>query len=145
MKLEYFVKKRRVINLKSGVIEEKYIAALLEKSPMTTESICKQIEISSTLSCHEAELAIAEFSDQVLKHLSRGSAVQLGNIGWLHPKLDAKTQNNPDDVDLNSVERVRCTFRPSMDLIKTLKNASLQKVGYWPKAVTKKSSAKTGK
>ncbi len=135
MKLEYFIKKRKVFNLKSGKTEEKYIAALLQKSRITNESIYKKVEVSCTLSAPEAALAMDEISDVILFYLRCGCPVQLGKLGWLHPSLDAKAQDDPQKVDLKTVSRVKCTFQPSMAVVKALNTVPLQKVKYFPKAI----------
>ncbi len=135
MKLEYFIKKRKVNNLKTGKVEEKYIAALLQKSAITNETICKEVEVSCTLSAAETALAMDEISDVILSYLSKGCPVQLGKLGWLHPRLDAQAQDTAEKVDLKTVSRVKCSFQSSKELVKALNRAPLQKVRYIPKSM----------
>ncbi len=66
MKLEYFIKKRKIFNLKSGNVENKYIVALLPKSRITNETICKKVEVGCTLSSAETALAMDEISNVIL-------------------------------------------------------------------------------
>ncbi len=132
MDLEYFIKVKKYNDFKTNTVETKYIAALLEKSFVSNETLCKQVETNCTLSRHEMGLALDELSDVVKAALLKGCKVQLGNLGTLRLKFDAKAQNSPEDVTRKTITRVKCVFQPSKDLVNAINNASIQKVDFLP-------------
>lgn len=59
----------------------------------------------------------------------------LGNIGTLRPRLEAKAMNDPKDVDLKSITKIKCVFYPSKRLVKLLQQAPLHKRSYMLKNI----------
>ncbi len=135
MKLEYFVKKKTFRNFKNSEVETKYVPELLKKTPATIESLCAEIEIGSTLSRHEAALALEEWSDVAIDALTHGRAVQVGKLGTLRLRLEVKAQNSPEDVNSKCIKNVKCVFYPSMKLTRRIKEVPIHKRDYMPKAV----------
>ncbi len=133
MVLEYFVKSRKINNFKTGEVETKYFPKLLKKSPATVESLSRKIEIGSTLSRFEVQLALDEWSDIGMDALMQGQKVYLGNFGTLSLKLEAKAQDNLEDVCTKNITRVKCTFYPSKELTRRLQEIPLHKRSYMPK------------
>ena len=105
----------------AGGGEKKFYASAVANGEMTLSKLTKRIEKISTVSGADIRAVIYAMVDVMKDSLSEGQIVRLGDLGSLRLSVSSRGEDQPEDVNANSIKNARTIFTPGKDLKEMLK------------------------
>lgn len=125
--LRYYIAEWPIKDPKTGKVTKKYVARLTNQPKVTQKELCKTIEIGSTLSAPEAQLALNEVEYFVVQALKRGQSVQIGDLFTIYLSIKSKSTDKKEEAGINLIEDVKVNIKVSKELKNMLKDVEFRK------------------
>ena len=141
----YFDKVTKVMKVgkKKGVTL--YGPRIEGRGTQSSKQLAKRIQRASTLSTSDVNAIDRSFSEYVVEYLLEGYIVDLGALGTVRPKFDAKAVDTLEECDANSIRDMSVEFRGSTELKEALDNIKFEyRAGYTDSAVDQDSAVTDG-
>jgi predicted histone-like DNA-binding protein len=106
--------------------EKKWYAVIKSISQVKEKEVAKQIADETTLNPKEAEMSLDQLQKVLIRLLSEGNSVQLGDWGSFHLTCNSKGHEKKEEVGANSIEKVNIRFVPGKDLKEALQKISFK-------------------
>lgn len=110
MALKYAVKKRVFGFDKTKT--EKYVAQNVITNTVNFRDLCKEVSMFGMIPEGAVKHVIDAMIDALNTNLNKGLSVQLGDFGCFRPGMKCKSQDDVNDVDAGTVQRVKIVFTP---------------------------------
>lgn len=141
----YFDKVTKVMKVgkKKGVTL--YGPRIEGRGTQSTKQLAKRIQRASTLSTSDVNAIDRSFSEYVVEYLLEGYIVDLGALGTVRPKFDAKAVDTLEECDTSSIRDMSVEFRGSAELKEALDNIKFEyRPGYTDTTVDQDSAVTDG-
>ena len=112
--------------------EVKYYAQIAPVNYVRLENITKKISEKCTVTEHDVKAVLSALQMCVLKHITDGNTVRLGDLGSFRATLKGKPSDTKEDVKVSNIERVRVRYTMSARLSQVFGNKGMlqfEKVG----------------
>jgi predicted histone-like DNA-binding protein len=106
--------------------EKKWYAIIKSISQVKEKKVAKQIADETTLNPKEAEMSLYQLQKVLIRLLSEGNSVQLGDWGSFHLTCNSKGHDKKEEVSANSIEKVNIRFVQGKDLKEALQKISFR-------------------
>ncbi|MBR1680522.1 HU family DNA-binding protein [bacterium] len=126
--IHYYIQEQNFRQFGEKSKRKRYLARLDEKTMLDTDELCRRVADRSTLAKGEMRLAMDMFCAMAEVALKEGRAVQLGNIGVIHPIAKSALCDKKEEVTIDTIKEINCTLRLSRELKKALNNEKLRKI-----------------
>lgn len=104
----------RVVAKKNPVTKEvKYYAQLAPVTPIGLDNLAETISKQCTVTIHDVKAVISALEEHILRIVTDGKSVRLGDLGSFHPTLCSTGVDVPDELTADKIHRVRVRFRCS--------------------------------
>ena len=122
----YFDKVTKVMKVgkKKGVTL--YGPRIEGQGTLSTKQLAKRIQRASTLSTADVVAIDRSFSEYVVEYLLEGYIVDLGALGTIRPKFEAKAVDTLEECDASSIRDMSVEFRGSAELKEALDNIKFE-------------------
>jgi predicted histone-like DNA-binding protein len=101
--------------------------AILKRITMVREKeVARQIADETTLNRKEAEMALDQFQKVLIRLLSEGNSVQLGDWGSFYLTCNSEGKERKEDVTATSIQKVNIRFTPGKELKEALQKVSFK-------------------
>ena len=127
MKIQY----KSIQKGEPGVVgggEKKYYAQIVRGRAVDIRSLVEEIAAFNTLTTTDILAVLESFLQTAGGHLASGQAVNLGQLGTFSPSLLSHSEGAAEDVDRQTIKRLKINFRPSALLSDKLAVAKYEKV-----------------
>lgn len=141
----YFDKVTKVMKVgkKKGVTL--YGPRIEGQGTQSSKQLAKRIQRASTLSTSDVNAIDKSFSEYVVEYLLEGYVVDLGALGNIRPKFDAKAVDTLEECDASSIRDMSVEFRGSAELKEALDNIKFEyRPGYTDTSVDQDSAVTDG-
>lgn len=125
MALKYAVKKRIFGFDKSKT--EKYVAQNVITNTVNFRDLCKEVSMFGMIPEGAVKHVLDALIDTLNTNINKGLSVQLGDFGQFRPGMNCKSQSTADEVDADTIQRVKIVFTPGYKFKDMLKRVSVQK------------------
>ncbi|UXP31501.1 hypothetical protein N6H18_14205 [Reichenbachiella agarivorans] len=105
----------------------KYYASIVRERPVDIRKIATEISDMSTLTTIDVFAVLESFLLRMHAYMEQGRIVRLGDLGSFSPELTSSGENAPEEVDRNTIRKLRVNFRPSMELNDRLSHVKFEK------------------
>ena len=105
---------------------KKWYAVLKRINLVREKEVAKQIADETTLNRKEAEMALAQFQKVLIRLLSEGNSVQMGDWGSFYLTCSSEGQEHKEDVTANTIQKVNIRFSPGKELKEALQKLSFK-------------------
>lgn len=126
MGLKYVVRKRVFGFDKTKT--EKYVAQHFITNTMTFSQLCNEVSKFGLIPEGTVKHVLDGVIDALVVNLNKGISIQLGEFGCFRPGINCKSQDTAEEVDADSIRRVKIIFTPGYKLKEMLGKASIQKL-----------------
>jgi predicted histone-like DNA-binding protein len=109
-------------------IEKKWYAVIKRINQLKEKEVAKQIADETTLNPKEAEMALYLLQKILIRALSEGRSVQLGDWGSFHLTCNSKGHEKREEVTANSIEKVNIRFVAGKALRETIQKITFKDV-----------------
>ena len=123
----YYIKEQELKQFGDGEKKKKYFASIDEKLMLDTDEMCQRVADRSTLAKAEMRLAMDMFCEMARVALMEGRSVRIGDLGVIHPVVNAKVCPKKEDVTVQTIKKISCSLRISDKLKKDLNTTHLRK------------------
>ncbi|MFY0652290.1 MAG: HU family DNA-binding protein [Cyclobacteriaceae bacterium] len=106
----------------------KYYAGIVRERPMILRKFASEISNMSTLTTTDVYAVLESFLDRLYIYLEEGRIVSLGDLGSFSPNISGSGEINPEDVNKDSIRKLRVNFRPGVELKDRLSKVKFEKV-----------------
>ncbi|MBO7227108.1 MAG: hypothetical protein J6V33_05955 [Bacteroidales bacterium] len=96
------------------------------RGTQSSKQLAKRIQRASTLSTSDINAIDRSFSEYVIEYLLEGHIVDLGALGNIRPKFDAKAVDTLEECDASSIRDMSVEFRGSAELKEALDNIKFE-------------------
>ncbi len=114
-----FVKVKRNINFGENP-GERFVARLYRGTDISLDHLAEDISNATTIAFPDVIACLKALEMNISKYIQNGQAVKLGYLGSFTPAIKAKSQENADDVNADTIKRFWCRFFPSTDFKREL-------------------------
>lgn len=126
MALRYVVKKRKV---GFGTDKtEKYVAQNFITNTVNFKDLCEEITKIGLVPSGAVKFVLDALIDTISLNLKKGISVQMGDFGQFRPGISSESQDTENEVDADTIRRVKIVFTPGYKFKDMLGKASIQKV-----------------
>lgn len=125
MALKYAVKKRIFGFDKSKT--EKYVAQNVIVNTVNFRDLCKEVSMFGMIHEGAVKHVLDALIDTLNTNMNKGLSVQLGDFGHFRPGMSCKSQSTADEVDADTIQRVKIVFTPGYKFKDMLNRVSIQK------------------
>lgn len=125
MALKYVVKKRVFGFDKTKT--EKYVAQNVITNTVDFRDLCKEVSMYGMIPEGAVKHVIDALIDALNTNLNKGLSVQLGDFGCFRPGMNCKSQDAAEDVDADTIQRVKIVFTPGYKFKEMLEKVSIKK------------------
>lgn len=94
----------------------KWYPSLRTAGMLKEKEVARQIADETTLNPKEAEMALSQLQKIMLRALSNGESIQLGDWGSFYLTLNAEGTENEADANATKVKKVNIRFAPGKEL-----------------------------
>ncbi len=112
----------------AGGGEEKYYATIVRGRKVDLRAFVEEIAEANTLQTTDVFAVLESFFKSCTKHLSEGKSIDMGQLGMFSPSIQSAGEETAEDVDRQTVKKLKVNFRPSLLLKDQLKIAKFEKV-----------------
>jgi predicted histone-like DNA-binding protein len=111
----------------------------------STKQLAKRIQRASTLSTSDINAIDRSFSEYVVEYLLEGYIVDLGALGNIRPKFDAKAVDTLEECDASSIRDISVEFKGSAEFKEALDNIKFEyRPGYTSTSIVDEEGATPG-
>ncbi|MDR1203678.1 MAG: HU family DNA-binding protein [Tannerellaceae bacterium] len=89
---------------------KKWYATVKRINQIKEKEVARQISDETTLNSKEVEMVLSLFQKTLIRLLSEGNSVQLGDWGSFHLTCCSKGHENKEELTANSIEKVNIRF-----------------------------------
>ena len=107
--------------------EERYHARVVNRQTADTTQLAKEIQSRCSLTAGDVKATLEELSQVIAEKLSNGERVHIKGLGFFQMSLQCPTVNNPKEIRAESIRFKSVTFRPEIELKKTLATTTFQR------------------
>lgn len=125
MALKYVVKKRAFGFDKNKT--EKYVAQNVITNTVEFRDLCNEITKVGLVPSGAVKFVLDALIDTININLNKGLSVQLGDFGCFRPGMNCESQDTEEEVDSNTIRRVKIVFTPGYKFKEMLSKVSLRK------------------
>lgn len=125
MALKYVVKKRIFGFDKTKA--EKYVAQNVITNTVDFRDLCKEVSMFGMIPEGAVKHVIDALIDALNTNLNKGLSVQLGDFGCFRPGMNCKSQDTEEEVDADTIQRVKIVFTPGYKFKEMLNKVSIKK------------------
>lgn len=125
MALKYAVKKR-VFGFDKNKTE-KYVAQNVVTNTVEFRELCKEVSMFGMISEGTVKHVIDALIDTLNTNLNKGLSVQLGDFGRFRPGMECKSQGTAEEVDADTIQRLKIVFTPGYKFKDMLNRVSVKK------------------
>ena len=108
--------------------ERKFYAQIVRGRPIQFRNFIEEIAELNTLNTADVYAVLESFLHMANKYLSQGKIIDMGQLGSFVPNLLSKAEETSEEVDSNTIKRLKINFRPSGLLKDKLSTVKYQKV-----------------
>lgn len=127
--IRYLVKKQKYKKPSESEAKEKFSIVLDPMPTMFEQEQCDRIINMSGFHPAEFKMAIAFYCELARKAMKEGRAIQLGDLGYLCPKISAATvEDDKEATAEKTLRKFSYYFKPSKELATMLKRQPFRKV-----------------
>ena len=122
---------KAVVKGRPGVVgggEKRYYAQIVRGRPIQFRNFIEEIAEMNTLNTADVYAVLESFLQMSNKYLSQGKIIDMGQLGSFVPNLLSNSEETIEDVDSNTIKRLKINFRPSGLLKDKLSTVKYQKV-----------------
>jgi predicted histone-like DNA-binding protein len=105
---------------------KKWYAVLKRISLVKEKEVAKQIADETTLNRKEAEMALDQFQKVLIRLLSEGNSVQLGDWGSFHLTCSSESKERKEEITAGCINKVNIRFAPGKELKEALQKVSFK-------------------
>ena len=107
-------KKKIVLAFDTESPVSKYVAANVLVGSIDYNKLCDEVNQRTGIHRGIVDVVIKGVQDTMISFLEEGFSVKLGEFGTFRPSLQAKSQDKEEDVDADTVSRVKIIFTPGI-------------------------------
>lgn len=104
----------------------KWYPSLRTTGMLKEKEVARQIADETTLNPKEAEMALSQLNKIMLRALSNGESIQLGDWGSFHLTLNAEGTANEADANGTKVKKFNIRFSPGKELKEAIAKIELR-------------------
>ncbi len=106
----------------------KYYAQIVRQEPINMREFADEIADRSTLTTPVVYTMLECLLDRIQYHMKAGRPIKLGDFGSFSPSLSSKPEDVPEDVNKDSISKVKILFRPGKVLRSRLDSLDFRKM-----------------
>ena len=106
----------------------KYTLKHVNYGNVSYRTILEEISDGSTFSVGDADAVLKNFFEMVVDQVADGHTVEMGELGTLKPKIQAKCVDTRNECTASTIKRVGMQYTPSMTLEAEAKAMSMRVV-----------------
>lgn len=103
-----------------------YVPALIRYSTIKRDELLQHAAADSGLTVSQIDMALLGFEHEIEQMLLNGHGLSLGDIGTIRLAINAKAQQQAEDVSVEDVERVKIILTPSSKFKLALADTTLE-------------------
>ena len=103
-----------------------YVPALIRYSTIHRDELLQHAAADSGLTVSQIDMALLGFEHEIEQMLLNGHGLALGDIGTIRLAINAKAQQQAEDVSADDVERVKIILTPSTKFKLALADTTLE-------------------
>jgi predicted histone-like DNA-binding protein len=107
---------------------KKWYAVLKRISMVKEKEVAKLIADETTINRKEAEMALDQFQKVLIRLLSEGNSVQLGDWGSFHLTCSSEGKEKKEEVTAESIKKVNIRFTPGKELKEAIQKVTFKDV-----------------
>lgn len=116
-------------NNPSSPDEPKEWYATLKRIALVKEKdVAKQIADETTLNRKEAEMALAQFEKVLIRELTNGNSVQLGDWESFRLTCSSEGQDSKENVRTDNIKKINIQFTPGKSLKEAIQKVTLRDI-----------------
>ncbi|MEP5610884.1 MAG: HU family DNA-binding protein [Cyclobacteriaceae bacterium] len=108
--------------------DTKFYASIVRNEKVDLRTLVEEISESNTLNTADVFAVLESFLQMCTRHLSKGSSIDMGQLGMFSPSIHSLAEETAGEVDQNSIRRFKVNFRPSALLQSRLSTVTYKKV-----------------
>lgn len=105
----------------------KFYAAIVRERPVEIRKIANEISNFSSLTTTDIFAVLESFLDRMHVYLEEGRIVKLGDLGSFSPALASHGEEVAEDVNQQTIKKLKINFRPSLELKSRLLQVKFEK------------------
>ena len=121
-------KKKIVLAFDTESPVSKYVAANVLVGSIDYNKLCDEVNQRTGIHRGIVDVVIKGVQDTMISFLEEGFSVKLGEFGTFRPSLQAKSQDKEEDVDADTVSRVKIIFTPGIKFRQMLEEVSIEAI-----------------
>lgn len=90
----------------------KYVATNVIIGSIGYNKLCDEVNQRTGMHRGIVDVVLKGVQDTMISFLEEGFSVKLGEFGSFHPSIQAKSQDKEEDVDSDTISRVKIIFTP---------------------------------
>ena len=91
---------------------EKYVAANVLVGSINYNKLCDEVNQRTGIHRAMVDVVLKGVQDTMVSFIEEGFSVKLGEFGSFRPSIQAKSQDKEEDVDSDTISRVKIVFTP---------------------------------
>lgn len=107
--------------------EGSYHARVINRKTTDTAELAKEIHSRCSLTAGDVKATLEELSEVIAEKLADGERVHIKGLGYFQMVLQCSAVSNPKEVRAESVRFKSVSFRPEIELKKTLAATTFQR------------------
>jgi predicted histone-like DNA-binding protein len=120
-----FYNKVERVNPSDPTAPKKWYAVIKSIGQVNEKEVAKQLSDETTLNPKEAEMALSQFQKILIRLLTSGQTVQLGDWGSFRLTCNSESVDTKEEVKAENIKNLNIRFSPGQDL-----KESIQKVTF---------------
>ena len=109
-----------------------YYASIVRNEKVPLRVMVEECSELNTLNTADVLATLESFLQICSRHLLKGSAIDLGQLGTFSPTIHSQGEERAEDVSSSSIKKFAVNFRPSVLLTDRLASAKFKKVSSEP-------------
>lgn len=105
---------------------EKYVASNVLVGSIAYGKLCNEVNLRTGVHRGIVDAVLKGVQDTMVSFLEEGFSVKLGEFGSFRPAIEAKCQDLEEQVDSDTISRVKIVFTPGMKFKEMLNGVSVE-------------------
>ena len=122
--MSVFYNKVERINPANPTAAKKWYAVIKSVGQISEKDVAKLISDETTLNRKEAEMALSQFEKILIRLLTDGHTVQLGDWGSFRLTCSSKGVDTKEEVKAENIKNVNIRFSPNKELKESIQRVS---------------------
>lgn len=106
----------------------KYVATNVLIGSIGYNKLCDEVNQRTGMHRGVVDVVLKGVQDTMISFLEEGFSVKLGEFGSFRPAIQAKSQDKEEDVDSDTISRVKIIFTPGNKFQQMLNGVSIESV-----------------